>query len=275
MLTQAGCLRVHTLHQLFDVAQFVLDQPLPEGDRVAVVANSVALAALVADACVAASLDVVHGPISVPELAGPEEFRTALQAAFAAKAVDAVVAVFAPAVLARTKDIARVLSETAADAEQPVAGCLIGWDGHESGPAAGRRAPGADLRHPGGGGGRSGRGDPLRGSGGAGRTGWPWIRPGATRRRAEAMVEAIVDEHPEGIELDPRRTAELLAHYGIHVWPALAVSNAADAQEAADRLGWPVALKTTAPYLRHRVDLGGSAAGHRRRHRSWPATWWR
>ena len=30
-----------------------------------------------------------------------------------------------------------------------------------------------------------------------------------------------------------------------------------EAVAAADRLGWPVALKTTDPALRHRLDLGG------------------
>jgi acyl-CoA synthetase (NDP forming) len=256
MLQQAGCIRVRTLHELFDVAQLVLDQPLPEGNRVAVVANSVALAAMVADACVALDLTVVHGPVAVPELAGPEEFRHALQTAFAAADVDSVVAVFAPAVLAHTNDVARVLAETAAEARQPVVGCLIGWDRPDlvAELNGARRVPTyetpeeavlalADVtryaawrRRP--------HGAPLDPSS---------CDPAA----AEKMVEAILEEHPEGIELDPRRAAELLAHYGIEVWPSLAVSTPADAQEAADRLGWPVALKTTAPYLRHRVDLGG------------------
>jgi acyl-CoA synthetase (NDP forming) len=35
------------------------------------------------------------------------------------------------------------------------------------------------------------------------------------------------------------------------------VTDAADAVAATDRLGWPIALKTQAPYLKHRVDLGG------------------
>ena len=50
MLAQAGVIRAENLHQLFDIAQLVVHQPLPRGDQVAVVVNSHALAALTADA---------------------------------------------------------------------------------------------------------------------------------------------------------------------------------------------------------------------------------
>jgi acyl-CoA synthetase (NDP forming) len=80
---------------------------------------------------------------------------------------------------------------------------------------------------------------------------------GRDRAAAELYVAEQLAANPDGVELDPRRTAELLALYGVEVWPSLAVSQPKDAEEAADRLGWPVALKTTAPHLRHRVDLGG------------------
>ncbi|MQS34441.1 bifunctional acetate--CoA ligase family protein/GNAT family N-acetyltransferase [Streptomyces katsurahamanus] len=49
----------------------------------------------------------------------------------------------------------------------------------------------------------------------------------------------------------------LLARYGIQVRPTLPAPGPDEAAEAAARLGYPVALKTTAPHLRHRADLGG------------------
>ncbi|AZK96928.1 bifunctional GNAT family N-acetyltransferase/acetate--CoA ligase family protein [Streptomyces tsukubensis] len=60
-----------------------------------------------------------------------------------------------------------------------------------------------------------------------------------------------------GITLAPGDAHALLAAYGIRVEPALPAPGPDEAVRAAERLGYPVALKTTAPHLRHRADLGG------------------
>ncbi|MEU8519392.1 GNAT family N-acetyltransferase [Streptomyces sp. NBC_01216] len=62
---------------------------------------------------------------------------------------------------------------------------------------------------------------------------------------------------PGGVTLGTEAAAELLGRYGITVRPTLPAPSPDDAVEAAARLGYPVALKTTAPHLRHRPDLGG------------------
>jgi len=56
---------------------------------------------------------------------------------------------------------------------------------------------------------------------------------------------------------DQDAVRELLACYGIRVWPSRTVTDAEGAVAAADAIGWPVALKSTARELRHRIDLGG------------------
>ncbi|MFJ3337852.1 GNAT family N-acetyltransferase [Streptomyces sp. NPDC086766] len=61
----------------------------------------------------------------------------------------------------------------------------------------------------------------------------------------------------QGLTLGAEETGELLGHYGIHVRRALPAPTPDDAAEAARALGYPVALKATAPHLRHRADLGG------------------
>ncbi|SED88753.1 Acyl-CoA synthetase (NDP forming) [Streptomyces sp. 2231.1] len=61
----------------------------------------------------------------------------------------------------------------------------------------------------------------------------------------------------EGLTISDAQTCELLGEYGIPVRRALPAPTPDDAAEAARSLGYPVALKATAPHLRHRADLGG------------------
>ncbi|MFD5893217.1 GNAT family N-acetyltransferase [Streptomyces sp. NPDC060366] len=77
---------------------------------------------------------------------------------------------------------------------------------------------------------------------------------------AAGLIDRVLGDvpaDPHGMSLGDDDTRELLARYGIAVRPTLPASGPDDAVEAAARLGYPVALKTTAPHLRHRADLGG------------------
>ncbi|MET8505375.1 acetate--CoA ligase family protein, partial [Streptomyces sp. NPDC004787] len=77
---------------------------------------------------------------------------------------------------------------------------------------------------------------------------------------AAALVERALgaaDADPRGVTLDADTTRALLGHYGIELLPTLPAPGPDEAVRAAARLGYPVALKTTAPHLRHRPDLGG------------------
>ncbi|WP_404189749.1 bifunctional acetate--CoA ligase family protein/GNAT family N-acetyltransferase [Streptomyces tauricus] len=86
------------------------------------------------------------------------------------------------------------------------------------------------------------------------------------RPEAEAQSEVQPEAQPEAppggpdedaLTLAPDDTCALLARYGIDVRRALPAPTPGEAVAAAERLGYPVALKTTAPHLRHRADLGG------------------
>ncbi|MFE9697410.1 GNAT family N-acetyltransferase [Streptomyces sp. NPDC006270] len=76
---------------------------------------------------------------------------------------------------------------------------------------------------------------------------------------AAALIEAQLATAPDprGRPLTHDEARELLGRYGIAVRPTLPAPDPGAAVAAAARLGYPVALKTTAPHLRHRADLGG------------------
>ncbi|MEV5884979.1 GNAT family N-acetyltransferase [Streptomyces sp. NPDC052020] len=61
----------------------------------------------------------------------------------------------------------------------------------------------------------------------------------------------------QGLTLGTEETCDLLGRYGIRVHRALPAPTPDAAAAAARGLGYPVALKATAPHLRHRADLGG------------------
>ncbi|MGH3327789.1 MAG: GNAT family N-acetyltransferase, partial [Streptomycetales bacterium] len=128
MFRQAGVIRVPTLAEVFDVAQLLAYQPLPEGDRVAIVGNSDSLGLLAKDACVASGLRA-REPIDLGPLAGAEEFRQALTGVLDDRAVDAVITVFVPPLTSPSEEVAAVFASLAATAEKPVVTTFLAYQG--------------------------------------------------------------------------------------------------------------------------------------------------
>ncbi|MFB9377943.1 GNAT family N-acetyltransferase [Kineococcus gynurae] len=126
MLKQAGVLRVENVHQLFDVAQVAVQQPLPAGGRVAIVGNAAALGTLAADACVSWGLEVVHGPVNVHPEAELEEFLEAMRAAYADPGVDAVVTSWVPPTAAVDPAVATAVARAAARGRKTTVTCFLG-----------------------------------------------------------------------------------------------------------------------------------------------------
>ncbi|MDQ6650677.1 MAG: GNAT family N-acetyltransferase [Actinomycetota bacterium] len=264
LFRQAGVIRVATVDELLDIAQVLAYQPLAAGRRVGIVGNSTALVVLAADACVAAGLTVAGRPADVGAMSGPAEFAAALSLVLADPAVDAVVTVFVPPLTTPAMEVARVLTEVAADVDKPIVSVFLGFDGMP--PALQRPSPPGTA--------------PGRGSIPSFGSPEPAVyalaraisyaewrsRPegvltdlaGVDSEAARSLVQGWLDgHHPSGGWLPDDRAAELLALYGVPVWPTTRVGSAEEAVAAADRLGYPVALKATEASLRHRADLGG------------------
>ena len=62
LFSQSGVIRTDTMQELFDVGALLSAQPIPAGDRVAIVTNAGGPGILCVDACQGAGLDVVEMP---------------------------------------------------------------------------------------------------------------------------------------------------------------------------------------------------------------------
>ncbi len=147
LFRQAGVVRTDTIEELFDAVRLFAHQPVPAGNRVAIVTNAGGFGILCADACEAAALEVaslaeatrtrlaallpagasVANPVDVLAAASPESYGAALQALHDDRGVDAVMALHAPTLLAGPDLIAAAIgSAWPAGTAKPLLACLIG-----------------------------------------------------------------------------------------------------------------------------------------------------
>jgi acyl-CoA synthetase (NDP forming)/GNAT superfamily N-acetyltransferase len=260
MLRQAGVIRVENVHQMFDVAQLLAHQPLPAGNRVAIVGNSDALGSLCAEACVSWGLEVTHGPVSLVSEARGDDFAQALAEAFADPEVDSVITCFIPPLVTLDEDVATAVRDAALASEKPCVATFLGMRGVFERLAAaasdGRSqvVPSYTLPE-----------DAVRALVAATRyaawrardRGVP-VRPaGIDRSAAEQVVERVLADAPGGRSLQPDEVAQLLGAYGLAPWRSIPVRTADEAVAAAEALGYPVVIKSVAPLLRHQPGLSG------------------
>jgi len=227
LFAQAGVIRVEDLSELFDVAQLLAYQPLPEGPRISIIDNSDSLGLLAADAATALGLEP-YPAINLGPLAGAEEYRGALATAMADDAVDAVVALFTPPVVGSR---IRSGSHVAEEGKPAVAAAIAEAAGGKPIVATylGAKGMPRELRATGSG------STPEYGSVPSYPTPEDAVRAlayvtryAAWRRRPQGQVptaygdrdraRALIDRLLIGdgpIELSPEQTAELLSCYGI------------------------------------------------------------
>jgi acyl-CoA synthetase (NDP forming) len=262
LFASAGVIRVETVAEMFDVGTLLAHQPLPAGDRVAVVGNSTAMGVLVADAVLEEGLRLAHDPVDVGSAAGPAEFADALREAAGDDRSDAVVAVFLPPLMGGSEQFGPALREVARGSAKPFVATFLSAEG----------VP-ADLAV------LDADGMPARGSVPSFSTperavralakvsGYArWRRrpvgsvpelPDADPRAARALVQGVVAAEPAGRDLTDEEVLALLDAYGVPLLGTRRAETAEEAVAAAEAIGYPVVIKSTAPWLRHRTDLGG------------------
>jgi acyl-CoA synthetase (NDP forming)/RimJ/RimL family protein N-acetyltransferase len=152
---QAGVIRADTLEEMFDVAVLLASQPLPRGNRVAVVSNSGGVLTICLDACEARGL-VIAEPTAADlgALATVGEYEAAVQRAMEHDEVDALIAIFAcvgncdPTAVGRGIRRGVLRAERMTGVAKPALLCLMGAAGVLQFGAEGERDPSSRHEFP-------------------------------------------------------------------------------------------------------------------------------
>ena len=282
LLRQCGVLRADTVEEMFDLAMAFSHQPIPRGNRVAIVTNAGGPGIIIADACEAYGLAVTEltaetrarlaehfpeeaslaNPVDMIASATPQSYRIAVEAVLADPNVDAVIATFVPPLGVRQEDVAEAIVSVAGGQQQkPVMAVLMGRQGLPQGlaelnaagipgyrfPESAARALAAMYRYR------------------------RWLeRPAGEVRRFDAdrgaVAAILAGAKAEGREkLSETEVMRVLEAYGIPVAPYAVATTADEAVRAAAGIGYPVVAKVLSPRIIHKSDVGGVVVGSRTR----------
>ncbi|HXD85140.1 MAG TPA: GNAT family N-acetyltransferase [Urbifossiella sp.] len=278
LFRQTGIIRAASLEEMFDLALFLGDQPLPAGRRVGIVTNSGGPAILCTDACEAADLTVLElsidlrekltslfpagasigNPIDLGAGAEPEAYRRCLEAVLVSGEVDALIAIFTPVGLAETKDVTRGIAEGLAAARRagltaPVLTCLIDPRIERSHlELTNERVPCFPFPEV-----------PARVLGKAAAYRAWQNRPqgtfpdfeGLDIRAARKICRSALAEGAGW--LSARDAQAVLTAMGLRVVPSVVARTMDEAVAAAGQLGFPVAVKLASRKVIHKTEAGG------------------
>ena len=270
---QAGVIRAATLEELIDAAALFAGQPLPAGNRVAVLTNAGGLGILCADACDGAGLELptlateseaalrellpaeasVANPVDMLGSATAETYERALPIVLADPGIDAAIVLFVPPVVAGAEDVATAIGRVAGgDHGKPLLTSIIAATqlppmpgvtnfGY---PESAARALGLAAA----------RADWLRRPAGS----VPSIRGIDAARARTVVTEALTAG--DDVWLTPQQARALLESYGIPVVPERIAATPDEAVAAAAELGLPAVVKSAEPGA-HKTETGGVALG--------------
>ncbi len=125
MYQDAGVIRVDTVPEMLDTVRVLASQPLPAGDRVAIVSNSRSPLVLAKQAAEANGLLVVAEPVLAWD-ASPEQFADELASVLALEQVDSALVIHAPPVASAVDVPAQAIDNAARDSAKPVVAVLLG-----------------------------------------------------------------------------------------------------------------------------------------------------
>jgi acetyltransferase len=273
LFDQCGVLRATSIEELFDYALAFSNQPLPQGNRVAIVTNAGGPGIIATDACVSLGLEMstfedetyralkeilpeeasIQNPVDILGDGGSDRYEKSLDLVLSDKNVDSVITIFVPPLISKTMDVAIAISNVSSKYKKPVLGCFMG------------------------------REEVLTSVQELERNNIPaYLFPESAAKSISGMykyhrligrkegnintfdidrerVKKIMKKGLEGREgfLPPDKVGAILEAYGFAFPKSKLVKNADEAAVFAENVGYPVVLKIVSPDITHKSDSGG------------------
>lgn len=270
---QAGVIRSESMEHLFDLALAFAYQPLPQGDRIAIVTNAGGPGILATDALEHAGLQLARfrpetiaalmadlpgaasaaNPVDVLGDALADRYEHALRLVLADPGVDGVLVIVTPQAMTQIEKTAHVVGRVARQMEKPVLGCFMGESRIAAGitilqhygipnypfPERAAAALAAMVRY------RQERERPSY--------------PPAHFKVDTAAVRKVLDEtRAQGrVSIGDAEARAILQAYNFPIPPSRLGATPDEAIAAAEEMGYPVVLKIASPDILHKTDVGG------------------
>ncbi|MFO7871045.1 MAG: acetate--CoA ligase family protein [Kiritimatiellia bacterium] len=269
---RSGVIRAESFEALLDYATAFSMQPLPRGDRVAIITNAGGPGIMAADTVEKLDLQVceldrasatalksrlpaaasVANPIDVLGDADPERYVAAVNAAQDDDHVDAIIVILTPQAMTLPAETARAIAECSRG-EKPILVSFMG--GKDVTPGRDQLVNANIPDYP----------SPERAVGAlkamVDYSRWLERPPRilARFRVNRRRVRRIIKRHTRTgrFQIGEAQAKNMLRAYGFNVPSGQIVGTAEEAVEAIGRFGYPSAMKIASPDILHKSDIGG------------------
>lgn len=274
LFEQCGVFRVNTLEELFDYATAFSTQPLPRGNRLAIITNAGGPAIIATDTAIRHGLSLpepspstlkklqsilpptasLRNPIDLIGDAKEDRYESALRLVLEDDAIDSILVICTPHIATDSSAIAHTIVRLAKASSKPVLASFMATRDIGSTLQILDSANIPNYRFP---------ESAVRALAYMARYAW-WVH------RPRTPVRLFTDIHPEIARqtlkkareekrhfLPEPETYRILESYGFSISPYALATSDEEAVSYAEKIGFPIVLKIVSPSIIHKVDLGG------------------
>jgi len=278
---QGGIQRVEGVSELFNYALAFSSQPLPKGNRIAIVTNSGGPGIMATDALIRPGITMaplseetkarlrtklpptasVHNPVDVIGDADAKRYEAAIRCTLEDENVDGAIVILAPAATTEIMETAQIVPRVSKDIDKPILCSFMGLVDVSEGvrhlekngipnysfPEDASRTMAATVRYA----------DSLRPHEGRRREVFRLIED---QEKAAAAIAWRLSGRKEYF-MTEKEAHELLRYYGFPLLKSVLVRDRSGIESACNDVGFPLVMKLDSPDILHKSDAGGVRLG--------------